>query len=277
VANRLADVPADRAVVGSLNRDEKSYLLRLFLIDLQAREVISTVERSILIASRRLIPDASEAIPPLLKGEREAKGTLKVTTNVAEAAVTVNGEPAGVAPVTLQLKPGKHTVRLEKRSYLPVERLVTVEANQTAEEEFRLLLAPGERPPEELEPRVAKAPAAAPQDSGALRVPAVAWAGYVAALGAGGGAIYFGSRAQRADALLKSNYDANAGVYHQPRTLALEGRRDALVANVLFGVAGVALGTAVTFTILENTQPAPVQVTPAPTPGGAALLFHGRF
>ena len=34
VAANLADVAADRAVVGSLDRDEKRYLLRLWLVDL---------------------------------------------------------------------------------------------------------------------------------------------------------------------------------------------------------------------------------------------------
>ena len=66
------------------------------------------MDRAILIASRRLIPDASEAIPPLLRGEREARGTLVVTANVPNARVTVDGEDAGPAPATVRLKPGKH-------------------------------------------------------------------------------------------------------------------------------------------------------------------------
>ena len=166
---------------------------------------------------------------------------------------------------------------MDKRAYLPMERLVAVEPERTTEEEFRMLLAPGEQPPEEGAPKVA-------QGAGAEgpRIPAGAWAAYAGTVAAGGGAIYFGGRARLAELYLRSTYQADRNLYQGTRVQALEGQRSAVIANVLFGVGGVLLGTAVTLTVLENSHesahPAPaVQVTPAATPGGAALLLDGRF
>lgn len=274
VAVQLSSLPVTRAVVGSLGRDERSYLLKLWLVDLEKRQVLSSIDRAILIASRRLIPDATEAIPLFLRGQREATGTLKLSSTVPNARVTVDGQEAGTTPLTLELKPGEHTVRVEKKAYLRVDRLVRVEANQTTEEEVRLLLAPGQKAPEEEKPKVAKA---AESVEAGPRVPAAAWAAYVAALGASGGAIYFGTQSRKAEQDLKDKYDKQRNIYLGTRAEALEGQRNTLLANVLFGAAGVALGTAVTLTILENQQGPQVKVTPAPAPGGAALLLHGRF
>ena len=114
-AARLATLGVERAVIGSLGRDERNYLLRLWLVDVEKGEVIADVDRAILIASRRLMQDAAAAIPPLLRGEREARATLQVSANVADAQVTVDGEFRGATPLTLQLKPGKHELVLEKR------------------------------------------------------------------------------------------------------------------------------------------------------------------
>lgn len=48
----------------------------------------------------------------------------------AGAQVFVDGEPAGALPRTLELSPGKHTVRVEASGYEPWERSVEVEAGE---------------------------------------------------------------------------------------------------------------------------------------------------
>src|SRR3954464_7840080 len=73
---------SDRAVLGALRRDEKNYLVQLWLLDLKAGKVIAEVDRAILIASRRLVRYVKEAIPPLLRGEGERRGTLTITSAV---------------------------------------------------------------------------------------------------------------------------------------------------------------------------------------------------
>ena len=42
----------------------------------------------------------------------EAPGTLTVTTNPAGVPVVIDGEPRGVTPLTLELAPGRHELRL---------------------------------------------------------------------------------------------------------------------------------------------------------------------
>lgn len=273
-SGKLGIVAPDRAILGSLGRDEKSYLLRLYHLDLRTLQVVADVDRAILIASRRLMPDATAAIPGLLRGEREARGTLKLTANVKGVDVTLDGAPVGQTPLTLELKPGKHEVKLEKRSYLPVERLVTVEAGQVTQEQVRMILAPGQRPPEEAA-QVAAAQAA--QEGPSLRIPGLAWVGYGATLAAAGGAVYFGSSARNAQTKLLEGYDADLDRYAGTRAQALKGRQDALMANVLFGVTAAALATAVTLTVVENSKAPAVQVAPAAGPSGGGVTLEGRF
>src|SRR5687767_8672452 len=112
VTSKLGTFSADRAVLGALRRDEKNYLLQLWLVDLQKQEVAATVDRAILIASRRLIPDATEAIPPLLRGEGERLGMLTINSTVKDVDVVLNGESVGQTPVTRELKPGRYEIQL---------------------------------------------------------------------------------------------------------------------------------------------------------------------
>src|SRR5262249_42862345 len=133
---------ADRAVLGTLRRDEKNYLVQLWLLDLNKGTVVSQVDRAILIASRRLVQDVTDAIPPLLRGEGEKRGTITITSPVKGAEVVLNGEEIGTTPVTVQLKPGRYQVQVSKKNYMEVQRLVDVNAGQTTVEEVRLILLP---------------------------------------------------------------------------------------------------------------------------------------
>ena len=54
------------------------------------------------LLSRSSLPSASA----------EAPGTLTVTTNPAGVPVVIDGEPRGVTPLTLELAPGRHELRL---------------------------------------------------------------------------------------------------------------------------------------------------------------------
>ncbi|MBI3182712.1 MAG: PEGA domain-containing protein [Myxococcales bacterium] len=275
VAARLGGIAADRVAIGALNRDEKNYQVRLWLLDMRELKVISEVDRSILIASRRLMKDVTSAIPALLRGEREALGTLKLTSNVQGAQVTLDGESTGTAPLEVRLKPGKHQVKLEKKAYMPVERLVTVEPNQIAQVEVRLLVRPGETPEEEVVPPIAAATVPKEGAGQGLRVPQNAWlAGGVAlaALGAGG---FFGVSSWTTERKLLSGFDPERNVYQGTRREALAAKRGATVANVSFAVAGAALAAGVVFTLLDSGTTA--SVTPAAGPAGAGVELRGRF
>lgn len=186
---RLAgSFPADRAVLGSLQRDEKNYLVKLWLLDLRGGKVVSEVDRAILIASRRLVQDVTDAIPPLLRGEGERRGTLSVTATVRGAEVTLNGEPFGVAPVSAQLKPGRYRIQVTKKNHMAVERLVDVNAGQTTVEEVRLILLPGMR----AEPEAVAAGGPKPSQEPTLSLPWTAWVAFGASAAAAGAGGYLG-------------------------------------------------------------------------------------
>jgi hypothetical protein len=268
-------IKADRAVIGSLTRDEKNYLLKLQLIDLESMQTISEVDQPILIASRRFTHDVNAVVPGLLRGERAPRGKLELTTNVKSATVTVDGEPSGPTPLSLELKPGKHEVKVEKNRYLPVTRLVTIEVNQTTREEVRLILKPGERPEEEDLPSLASAKKG-PAEGAGLRLPVGAWAAGGVAVAAGAGAIVFGSMASSGERRLLEGYDPQNDTWAGTRREALEVKRNALYANVAWTTAGVALVTGVVLT-LTASDGAATEVTPVAGPGGGGVVLSGRF
>ena len=265
-----------RAVSGALSLDEKNYALRLSLIDLKTLTVVADVDRLILIASRRFQKDVEQLSGPLLRGEKEARGTLVVNVNVKNAQVTVNGEFIGVAPITLQLKPGKHEVKVDRPKYMPVQRLVDVDPNKTNTTEIRLILKPGERPDEEEIPAlVAKNTPGATQGFHVSPLTLVVGGAAVVAFGVG---IVFGIQSNSTEKRLLSGYDMVTNTYAGTRADALSIRSNALIANVFFGVASAAIiATGVLLFFDIRAADVPVEVTPAVSPSGGALLIGGHF
>jgi PEGA domain len=145
LSSHLSDLPVTRAVVGTLARDQTHYLVHLWLISLTPPGQVAEVERAILIASRRLQVDVAAALPALLRGEQEAKGTLVLESTVPQADVTLDGEPAGQTPLTRLLKPGKHELQVSHPGFYAVARLVTVEPGQTTRDAAGNCRASGER------------------------------------------------------------------------------------------------------------------------------------
>ncbi len=276
VARKLGGLKLDRVVAGSLNRDDRNYLVRLQLIDLEKGDVIAEIDRSILIASRRLSQDITAAVPRMLRGEREARGTLKLSANVKNVSVTIDGEFAGQTPLSTPLKPGKHEVKLEKKNYLGVTRLVTVEPGAVTQEDVRLILLPGQQAePDEPPP---PASTTGSRDGGGLRVPAAAWACLGAGAVAGGVGVVLGLSARRTEEGLKEGYDTAREVYAGTRRSALSGQQSALVANILYGVAGAAGVTAVVLTIVASQEDEPtVKAAALVTPSGGGLVVRGGF
>lgn len=274
ISRKLEPLGIDRAVVGTLGRDEKSYLVRLWLIDVRAHEVVADVDRSTLIASRRLMADVKLAVPDLLRGKREAKGTLKLSANTRSAAVTIDGQAAGKTPVEVLLKPGKHEVKLEKKAYLPVTRLVTVEPDAVTQEDIRMLLIPGETA--EDEPTAVVQNSAAPQTEGGIRVPLSAWFAMGAGAAAAGVGIGFGVTSAHTEQQLKNSYTASGGYYAGTRSQALTGRHQAVTADICFAGAAAAGITATVLTVV-NQNGTSVTVAPAAGSGRAGLLVEGRF
>ncbi|MBL8954306.1 MAG: PEGA domain-containing protein [Myxococcaceae bacterium] len=280
-SEKLSPLGATKVITGKLNRDEKNYVLQLWLLDLGTLSVVSEVDRSILIASRRFQNDVDAAVPAFLRGEREVMGTLIITATTQDAQVSINNEFMGVAPLTQTLKPGKYEVRVEKTKYLPVKRFVSVEPNQKTTEEFRMLLKPGE-----IEDQVAPL-AAKPRegdeddDKPGITITAPTIVAGVATVASFGAALAFGFLSKGAADNLLKGYDEATDTYAGTRQQALDAQRNALIANVFYGVSGAALIATVVLFVLDVRRPADgdtdVEVTPAPAPGGGGLMIRGHF
>ena len=102
---------------------------------------------------------------------------------------------------------------------------------------------------------------------------------------AGGGAIVafgvgtiFGIQSNSTDKRLQAGYNKVTNTYAGTRADALSIQSNALIANVSFGIATAALivtGVLLFFDIRAGD--APVEVTPAVSPSGGALLIGGHF
>jgi hypothetical protein len=274
-AQELESLGVKRAVLGKLTRDERNYILKLWLFDVSALTLIADVDRSILIAARRFQKDVEQAVPPLLRGEREARGTLVLEANLADAQITLNGEFAGTPPLNLTLKPGKYEVKLERKKYLPITRLVAVEANQETKVTLKLLLIPGQVPDEQVVPALTRKTDGTVEQP--LQLSALTWILGGATIAAGGTGLAFGLIARGQERTLREGYDADRDLYQGTRAQALEQNRNALIANIAFGVAGGALIGTVISGIVDGTRSAPVQVTPVVTPTAAGVSIGGTF
>jgi hypothetical protein len=277
VAARLAELPVNRAVVGTLGRDDTHYLVHLWLIALTPPAVVAEVDRAILIASRRLQPDVAAAIPGLLRGEQDAKGTLVVESTVPGASVVLDGEPIGQTPVTRTLKPGKHELRLSQTGFYPVERLVTVEPGKTTRDVVRLVAFPGTSaaalatPPPEASSEAA---------GGGFRVPVAGWVALGVGAAAAGAGAWLAVASQDNQNQLLAGYNPSRNSYQGFRSQAVTGQNQATWANVCFGIAGAGLLTWGILTWIASSAPA----TPAGPhasvgvgPQGASVAVSGSF
>lgn len=271
IAQHLEGLGLKRAVVGQLNRDERNYLLKLWLIDLSSLKVLSDVDRAILIAARRLQKDVEQAVPPFLRGEREARGTLVVRVDPHDAKVMVNGEVIAGSPATVSLRPGKYEVKVERQKYLSVTRLVAVEPNQENSLELKMLLAPGEVRDDQFVPALAKN---ANASSGSIST--LTWVLGGTTVAAGGTALAFALMARSQENALRSGFNPESNSYQGTRTQALTQNRNATIANVGFGIAGAALIGTVISAVFDATRN-PTQVAAVVTPSSVGVSVGGAF
>jgi len=274
VAARLSTLGVQHAVVGSLNRDDRAYLVKLTLVDVERAQIVAEIDRGVLIASRRLQQDVDEAVPRLLRGEGEARGRLVVTSTAKNAEVWIDGALRGTTPLELELKPGRYEVKVVKRAYLPLQRWVDVAANETSENAFRLLLQPGAVDEEAEIPALVAQPTT--NEARELRITLPAWIAFGAAAATGATGMYFGIQSQQLERSLKGSFDATNGIYGGTRAEALAGRQKAQTANILFGVAGAAAVSGVLFAVFD-VGGAEVAAVPTAGPDAAGVQVGGQF
>jgi hypothetical protein len=264
-------------LVGTLERDEVHYVVKLLLLDMGSGLMVARSERSVLIASRQLDAQFDAMLPDLLAGKSSVPTRLALTSPQKHVRISVDDRPVGELPLTLELSPGRHELRASKPSFLPVERFVDLEPGQTTTVELPLTLLPNQYDPDApLEPTIATAPGAAPtvkegRGTGGLTVAAFVASG-VAVVAAGAGTYFALAEKSIANRAVDSGHDHALGI---TRAEAVTATRDASFANVSFAVAGAAAASAVALFLTDRYgDPAP-----APNPSkpqlGAVILPHG--
>ncbi len=276
LAAHLGAVPVNRAVVGTLARDQTHYLVHFWLVSLTPPGTVAELERAILIASRRLQADVAAALPPLLRGEQEAKGTLVLQSSVPQADVTLDGQPAGKTPLTRTVKPGKHEIRVAHPGFYAVDRLVTVEPGQTTVDVVRLVAVPavelGPLPPEQ-----ASTGSAA---SRGFRVPVAGWVALGVGVAAAGAGTWLAVASHNNQNELLSGYNPARNSYQGFRSQAVTGQNQATWANVCFAVAGAGVVTWGILTWIASTAPpsdAHASLGVGATAKGGYLSLSGSF
>ena len=270
----LGRLPVSRVVVGTLARDESHYLVHFWLVSLTPPKTVAELDRAILIASRRLQPDVAAALPALLRGEQEVKGTLVLESTVPGATVSLDGAVLGKTPVTRSLKPGKHEVHVSSPGYYAVDRLVTVEAGRTTQDVVRLVAVPGAQP---LAPPPPETPTAVA--GGGFRVPVAGWVALGVGVAAGTAGVVLGVSAQNSQNQLLAGYNPVRNSYQGTHAQAVTGQSEATWANVCFGIAGAGLLTWGVLTWIASGAPA--EAGPSVGVGigahGATLSVAGSF
>lgn len=182
----------------------------------------------------------------LLEARLAATGRqmLHVTTDPAEAELSVDGVAAGRSPLDAAFLPGAHTLAATAPGRLGATREVVLPAERSLAVE--LVLPPGEDPAA-ASPLAATPPGppleATRPDPAPEPVSRKSWLGPIIAGGIGvvaaGAGIVMGLQARNAqNALLAGGNDRS-----QADALQAKAKNDAAAANVLYGVAGAAVLT----------------------------------
>ncbi len=290
VAAMVGSLQASRIVVGTLDRDEQSYLVHLYLVDLSSARVICEMERNVRIATRRLAVEVKAGLGTFLKGRTAAPGTLLLSANQPDAAVTLDGEPAGKTPLKVALPPGRHEVELQLAGHFSVHRWVNIVSAETTQEELRLLRIPGtEQPtlPTLASPETHTAPptpsalgSSTPLASEAAvphyRVPLATWISGGVAVAAGATGMGLGISSHQLQSKLNAGYNPTTHVYSGTRTMAITARNRAIAADALFAASGVAALTALGFALFAPQTGAP-QASLSASPSSVTLSLGGGF
>jgi hypothetical protein len=200
---------------------------------------------------------------------------LSVLSTPEGATVLIDRQPAGVTPLTTELPPGVHQVRLRAAGYRDFEGEVTLDARTPRDLNVSLTRpgtpaspSPGGAPGMANTPSGGEAPAA---DKPTRPFGVVPWV----VLGAGGasmlGALGFELARRGAESAAK---EAPQRTY-QEHFDAMQSRQT--TARVLLGVGGALLIGGGTLLFLNTPKAAPTQVALGCVGGGCGLLAEGSF
>jgi hypothetical protein len=187
---------------------------------------------------------------------REPAGGLAISSSVANVEIVMNGEPRGVAPLELRnLKVGKYDITARREGYVTWQGTTEVKVDQMTRLEIEMISQP-----------------AAPNRTGyinAIKAPTwiVAGAGVVS-LAIGGA---FGAHMRVQQNEMNEINGVTPSQIKQMQAAKDAGERDALAANICFGLGGGALLTAVILSYIDYRR----ANSPRDSGGKSARLLWG--
>jgi hypothetical protein len=277
----VAPLGAELAFGGTLSQNETSYVVSLWLLDVRGKKIVAQLDRSILIASRRLEADLGEAIPKMLAGKAEGGGEIVVHSVPEATMVEVDDSPiGGGSDVHKTVEPGKHRVVIQAEGYLPIERWVQVAADQVVRLNERLIPVGGhmeEATPEKEAAKTKKEKASEGEGHG-FSLPVATWVSLAVSAAAFGTGLYFGVTANNFDHMA-GQLDASGVDQGLTRAQAVQGQTDAAVANYMYIGAGALLAVAIVVAIVtpSGSSAAAPSSAPASNASPVPAALHWSF
>jgi hypothetical protein len=194
---------------------------------------------------------------------------LTVISTPAAASVLIDKKAAGAAPLTLELAPGTHHVRLELAGYRALDADILLDARTPRDLELRMQPLPVPPPKAEAAPRKGEAPAPAPR----LERPfgpapwVVLGAGGVSLLGSLGFELGRRSAQSAAERSTQREYPEHFDAMQSRQT----------TARVLLGVSGVLLVSGGVLFVLNAPRRPAAELAWSCGPVGCALAASGSF
>jgi hypothetical protein len=205
-------------------------------------------------------PNAEQSLAAL--GQKLAKlgvQALTITSLPVGARVAIDGRPVGLTPLTVELTPTRHLLRLDVEGRVPVERAISVSLERPAVEAFEL--APGgDAPPM---PFAVTQPSPLP----APMTPRPIDAAFASSLAPDAVQVHI-ETTNREVRLYRANGNPN-GECRTPCDAPVSRASD------VFFVGGTGLATSPTFVLLDHAQAGRVSLKV--TPGSGGLIFGGAL
>jgi PEGA domain-containing protein len=274
MADLAGALDSDRLLAGSLTILERSALLSVRLLDVKRSRTLARANATLLDATERELVDAARRLAhEALTGKRlDTTGVVRIAVDRPGATVTLDGKALGESPLreAPRVLEGPHAITVQRPGFVRWSTTVSVAAGQVVPVEVDLI-------PIQLLGEQARS-----------RLWTWGWVSTgVAGAAAVSGAV-FGAQAR------KSHRDyEQATTRSQAVDLADQTRTSAMVANVSWGVAGVAAvgaGYLLYSAMVEDARAAlPAEPRPLPKPGppiaagavpiegGALVTVGGRF
>jgi len=272
MAELAGALDSDRLLSGSLTILERTSLVTVRLIEVKKTRTLARVTATLLDATEPELVDAARRLGhEALTGRKlDTTGVLRVAVDRRGATVTLDGKALGESPLkeSPRVLEGPHTIIVQKPGYVRWSTTVQVAAGQTVPVEADLV-------PIQLLGEAARS-----------RLWTWGWVSSGVAAAAGVSAIWFGAQS-------RASHDdyVKATTRTQAIDLGSQTRNQATVANVSWGVAGVAAagaGYLLYSAMVEDARAArpPDAPSPAapraaavalPLDGGAMVAVTGRF